>query len=79
MEGYEVVVPIRKMENSRQLIRGHGPVAVTIEGYLYETIHIGEVVEYTDRPLGPEREFALSPMDSLRETLALAVAQPTFL
>ena len=34
----------RKMENSRQLIRGHGSAAVTIEGYLYETIHIGEVV-----------------------------------
>jgi hypothetical protein len=33
-----------KMENSRQLIRGHGSAAVTIEAYLYDTIRIGEVV-----------------------------------
>lgn len=34
----------RKMENSRQRIRGHGSAAVTIEGYIYDTIRIGEVV-----------------------------------
>ena len=34
----------RKMENSRQRMRGHGSAAVTIEGYLYDTIRIGEVV-----------------------------------
>ena len=31
----------RKMENSRQRIRGHGSAAVTIEGYIYDTIRIG--------------------------------------
>jgi hypothetical protein len=33
-----------KMENSRQHIRGRGSAAVTIEGYIYDNIRIGEVV-----------------------------------
>ena len=33
-----------KMERSRQDIRGRGSAAVTIEGYIYDNIHIGEVV-----------------------------------
>jgi hypothetical protein len=33
-----------KMERSRQDIRGRGSAAVTIEGYIYDSIHIGEVV-----------------------------------
>ena len=33
-----------KMEKSRQDIRGRGSAAVTIEGYIYDNIRIGEVV-----------------------------------
>ncbi len=33
-----------KMERSRQDIRGRGSAAVTIEGYIYDNIRIGEVV-----------------------------------
>jgi hypothetical protein len=33
----------RKMEHSHQRMRGHGSAAVTIEGYIYDTIRIGEV------------------------------------
>ena len=33
-----------KMEESRKDIRGRGSAAVTIEGYIYDNIHIGEVV-----------------------------------
>jgi hypothetical protein len=33
-----------KMERSRQEIRGRGSAAVTIEGYIYDNIRIGEVV-----------------------------------
>ena len=33
-----------KMERSRQDIRGRGSSAVTIEGYIYDNIRIGEVV-----------------------------------
>jgi hypothetical protein len=33
-----------KMEKSRQHIRGRGSAAVTIEGYIYDNIRIGEVV-----------------------------------
>ena len=33
-----------KMERSRQDIRGRGSASVTIEGYIYDNIHIGEVV-----------------------------------
>jgi hypothetical protein len=33
-----------KMERSHQDIRGRGSAAVTIEGYIYDTIRIGEVV-----------------------------------
>jgi hypothetical protein len=33
-----------KMERSRQGIRGRGSAAVTIEGYIYDNIRIGEVV-----------------------------------
>ena len=32
-----------KMEKSRQDIRGRGSAAVTIEGYIYDNIRIGEV------------------------------------
>ena len=33
-----------KMESSRLHIRGRGSAAITLEGYIYEDIHIGEVV-----------------------------------
>ena len=33
-----------KMEKSQQDIRGRGSAAVTIEGYIYDNIRIGEVV-----------------------------------
>ncbi len=35
---------LEKMEKSRQDIRGRGSAAVTIEGYIYDNISIGEVV-----------------------------------
>ena len=35
---------LEKMEKSRQDIRGRGSAAVTIEGYIYDNIRIGEVV-----------------------------------
>ena len=34
----------QKMENARQLIHGRGSAAITIEGYIYDEIRIGEVV-----------------------------------
>ena len=33
-----------KMERSHQWMRGRGSAAVTIEGYIYDDIRIGEVV-----------------------------------